>query len=482
MLLSRLSADLAERLDAGDPTILQVTQDSRAVRPGALFVALPGTHADGLNFVPDALAKGAVAVLGGPALAQKPLPVPRLAAKDPRHALALVAARWSGRQPATTVAVTGTSGKTSVVNFVRQIWTALGVPAASLGTLGLIAPGILRDSGLTTPDPLALHAMLAEIAAAGIEHAAIEFSSHALDQHRVDGVAIRAAAFTNLSRDHHDYHGTEAAYLAAKLRLMEELVPADGAIVADADIPQFPALAAIAARRGIRLIDHGRAGSTIRLLEQTPAAHGQRLRLLAEDREYLIETKLVGAFQAANLMTAAGLVMATGTPAAEVLPKLGALGGAPGRMELVGATAAGAPVFVDYAHKPGALEQALRALRPHTAGRLAVVFGCGGDRDAGKRPLMGEIAAREADLVIVTDDNPRTEDPALIRNAVLAGCPGAVEIGDRRAAIAAGVTQLRAGDSLLVAGKGHETYQIIGSTKHPFDDAAVVGELLAGAR
>lgn len=479
MLLSRLAGDLGRIVGGADPDITGVSLDSRKVLPGALFAAMAGSREDGLRFVPDALSRGAIALLGDERVAALDLPLARVVSPDPRRALALLAARWHGLQPAVTVAVTGTSGKTSVVGFVRQLWSLLGHKAASLGTLGLIAPGMEQESGLTTPDPLELHAMLAELARAGVDHAAIEFSSHALDQRRVDGVRLSAAAFTNLSRDHYDYHGTEAAYLAAKLRLFEELLPAGGAIVVDADIEQYPLLAAIARARGLRLIDHGRAAQALRLLEQTPLPHGQRLRVAAGGHEFTIDSALVGTFQAANLLTAAGLALATGAEVGSVLPMLGLLHGAPGRMELVAQTRSGAAVFVDYAHKPGALEQALKALRPHARGRILVAFGCGGDRDTGKRPLMGEIAARNADLVIVTDDNPRTEDAALIRQAVMAGCPGAVEIGDRRRAIAHALSLLRAGDVLLVAGKGHETYQIIGTEKHPFDDAAVVRDLLA---
>jgi len=474
--LSTLAAEVA-RLEGPDREVAGLALDSRKVRPGDLFAALPGARADGLAFAEAAVTAGAVAVLGDERLRARPLGVPVLVAADPRAALARIAARFFGEQPKIVVGVTGTSGKTSVAGFTRQLWRKLGHRAASLGTLGIVGPGFERPGSLTTPDPIELHRDLAALARNGIDRLAMEVSSHALDQRRVEGVRFAAAAFTNLSRDHLDYHGTTEAYLAAKLRLFEELLPPGADVVVNADAEEATALAAIARDRGLELLDFGRTAGRLRLVEQTPLAAGQRLELRLDGRAVTVETRLVGAFQAHNLLAALGLALATGAPF-EAVFLLGELEGAPGRMQHVADHPAGAAVYVDYAHKPDALRQALEALRPHCAGRLHLVFGCGGDRDAGKRPLMGAIAARLADRVIVTDDNPRSEDPAEIRRAILEACPAALEIGDRRAAIAAALDGLGAGDVLLVAGKGHETYQIVGDTVLPFDDAAVVRELL----
>lgn len=477
MRLSSLAADLA-RLIGQDREVTGLALDSRAVRAGDLFAALPGSRVDGTGYAAAAVRAGAAAVLGDRRLLDQPLGVPLLVAADPRAALARIAARFYGAQPRQLVAVTGTSGKTSVAGFTRQLWQGLGRQAASLGTLGVVAPGLERPAPLTTPDPISLHATLAELARAGVGHAVLEVSSHALDQRRVDGLALVAAAFTNLSRDHLDYHGTMEAYLAAKLRLFEELLPAGAVAVLNADIPEAEAIAAIARRRGLEVLDFGRAARRLCLVGQTALPHGQHLELVLDGRRRTVETALIGAFQAHNLLAALGLVVATGEPIEAAAGLLGGLSGAPGRMQHVADHPSGAGVYVDYAHKPDALAQALTALRPHARARLHVVFGCGGDRDAGKRPEMGAIAARLADRVIVTDDNPRSEDPAAIRRAILAACPGAIEIGDRRAAIAAALDGLGEGDLLLVAGKGHETYQIVGETVSPFDDSAVVRELL----
>lgn len=479
MRLSTLAAELA-RMVGPDVEISGLALDSRATRPGDLFAALPGSRVDGSGFVATAVAAGAAAVLVGPGPLEPPPAVPLLVAEDPRAALARIAARFFGPGPERLVAVTGTSGKTSVAGFARQLWQRLGRPAASLGTLGILAPGIERPGSLTTPDPISLHASLAELARAGVTRAALEVSSHALEQRRVDGLELAAAAFTNLSRDHLDYHGSIDTYRAAKLRLFAELLPEGAGAVVNADAPEAAAIAAIAGRRGLRLLAYGRSADRLRLVAQAPLATGQRLELRLDGRPLTVETALIGAFQAHNLLAALGLVVAAGEPLEAAAAHLPVLEGAPGRMQHVAGHPRGAAVYVDYAHKPDALAQALQALRPHTRGRLHLVFGCGGDRDAGKRPEMGAIAARLADRVIVTDDNPRTEDPAAIRRAILEGCPGAVEIGDRRAAIAAALDGLGAGDLLLIAGKGHETYQIVGTAVLPFDDAAVVRELLGG--
>lgn len=480
MRLSTLAPETA-RLVGADRSVSGLALDSRSVRPGDLFAALPGSRNDGLAFVDAALAAGAVAILGDVRLLERAWPVPVLVAADPRAALARIAARFFGGQPAFVAGVTGTSGKTSVVGFTRQLWAKLGHRAASLGTLGLVGPEGTRPGALTTPDPIALHRVLAELARDRVDRLAMEVSSHALDQRRVEGVRFAAAAFTNLSRDHLDYHGTMEAYRAAKLRLFAELLPEGAAAVVDADLPEAEAIAAIARERRLALLDYGTRARRFRLLDQTPHASGQRLRLALDGREVLVESRLVGPFQARNLLAALALVVASGESPAAAAEHLVALEGAPGRMQHVADHPRGAAVYVDYAHKPEALRAALDALRPHCAGRLHLVFGCGGDRDAGKRPLMGAIAAERADSVIVTDDNPRSEDPARIRRAILEACPGAVEIGDRRAAIAAALEDLRAGDVLLIAGKGHETYQLVGDAVLPFDDAAVVRELLGAA-
>jgi len=480
----RLSAllDPGVRLEGAagrDVEITGLSADSRTIEPGALFAALPGSRTDGRRFIADAIARGAAVVLAGPDLAGSELGVPLLLDPDPRRRLALMAARWSGRQPRCIVAVTGTSGKTSVAGFARQLWNHLGHPAASLGTLGLIAPGGRSATGLTTPDPVRLHALLAELATAGIDHLALEASSHGLDQRRLDGVRLLAAAFTNLSRDHFDYHGTFEGYLAAKRRLFSELLPPGGTAVLNADQPEFESLATVCRERGIAVLDYGRRAQRLRLLQRQPRADGQALELSIDGRRHQVAIRLVGAFQAANLLAALGLVLASGADAEDAAGLLERLEGAAGRLELIGVHPCGAPIFVDYAHKPDALAQVLDALRPHTDGRLAVMFGCGGDRDPGKRPVMGEIAAARADLVFVTDDNPRSEDPAAIRRAILEACPGAIEIGDRRAAIRAAVEELRTGDALVVAGKGHETGQIVGDVVLPFDDAVEVRAALA---
>jgi UDP-N-acetylmuramoyl-L-alanyl-D-glutamate--2,6-diaminopimelate ligase len=467
-------SDGAEVSGQAEARISGLTADSRAVQPGWLFAALPGSRADGARFVADAVGRGAAAILGGPELRDLSLPVPVVIDALPRRRLALMAAAFFGRQPRTVAAVTGTNGKTSTAVFTAAIWRRLGRPAASLGTLGLDAPGRHEPGSLTTPDPIVLQRLAAELAAAGIEHLVLEASSHGLAQHRLDGLRIRAAAFTNLTRDHHDYHGSVDAYREAKRRLFAELLEPSGVAVLNADVPEFELLAADARARGIEVLDYGRAARRLRLLDQVPLAHGQRVELEIEGVRATVELPLVGAFMAANALAALGLVLGTGGGRQAAVDALAGLEGAPGRMQLVARHPSGAATFVDYAHTPDALEQALRALRPHAAGRLVVVFGCGGDRDAGKRPVMGRIAASLADRAIVTDDNPRGEDPALIRAAVLAAAPGAIEIGDREAAIRAGFAGLEAGDVLLVAGKGHETGQTVAGVTRPFDDTALL--------
>jgi UDP-N-acetylmuramoyl-L-alanyl-D-glutamate--2,6-diaminopimelate ligase len=474
--IMRVSAPLAW----ADLNVASVTADSRAVGPGALFVAIPGTRQDGRAFIGQAVAAGAVAVLA-PSGTSWPQDVPcrpLIEDAEPRRALALAAAVLAGRQPRQVVAVTGTNGKTSSVEFLRQIFASAGHRAASLGTLGLNAPGFPVGEGLTTPDPVSLARTLADLAACGIEHVAMEASSHGLDQFRLDGVRLTAGALTNLTRDHLDYHGTEAAYRAAKLRLFAVLLPPGTPVVANADMDgeTLRQLLQIATDRRLNLSTVGEAGSRIRLLRATPRPDGQILAIEALGHRREIGLRLPGRFQADNVLLAAGLALAMGE--ATALDHLEGLTGVRGRMELAARLPNGAAVYVDYAHTPDALERLLLALRPHTAGRLHLVFGAGGDRDRGKRPLMGASAARLADRAIVTDDNPRGEDPASIRGAILAACPGAVEIGDREAAIAAALSDLGPGDVLAVAGKGHEQGQTVAGIVHPFDDVSTVRRLV----
>ncbi len=474
--------------DRGEaPALSGLTADSRAVAPGFLFAALPGAKADGRTFIADAVARGAVAVLApaGTTWPEGVPPVPLLTAADPRRALALLAAGFHAAAPATLVAVTGTNGKTSTVDFLRQLWTLEGFRAASLGTLGLVAPGLPPGESLTTPDPVVLHAMLARLARAGVTHAAMEASSHGLDQRRLDGVRLAAAGFSNLTRDHLDYHGTMAGYRAAKLRLFDTLLPAGGTAVANADMDRetLLALRAVAALRGLRLLTVGEAGDDLRLLRQVPLPDGQELDIAAFGARGTVRLALPGRFQADNALLALGLALAAGMAADRALALLPRLAGVRGRMELAARLPNGAAVYVDYAHTPDALERLLAALRPHVApgARLHVLFGAGGDRDPGKRPLMGEAAARHADLVWVTDDNPRSENPAAIRRAVLAGCPAGIDAGDRAGAIAKALAALGPGDVLAVAGKGHESGQTIGGMTYPFDDASVVRGLVSGS-
>jgi UDP-N-acetylmuramoyl-L-alanyl-D-glutamate--2,6-diaminopimelate ligase len=463
------------RLGACD--ITGIAADSRKVKPGFLFVAVPGNKADGLSFVPQAVAAGAVAIM---AEREPETPLDGVAfvrAENVRRALALTAARFYPRQPSVIAAVTGTSGKTSVAAFTRQIWAALGCEAASIGTIGLVTPREEIYGSLTTPDPIELARTLDRLAEDGITHLAMEASSHGLDQHRIDGVRVTVGGFTNLTRDHMDYHATEEAYLAAKLILFERIVVAGGAAVIAADNAHADEVISAAAARGLRVIAVGRHAVGIRLLGADVDGFSQTLRLEHDGKAYRVRLPLVGTFQVENALVAAGMAIATGSGAARVFAALEGLEGARGRLELIGQRN-GAPIFVDYAHKPDALEKALEALRPYARRKLIVVFGAGGDRDQGKRPLMGAIAAAKADAVIVTDDNPRSEDPAAIRAAILAAAPGASEIGDRGEAIRSAVCGLQPGDVLLVAGKGHESGQIVGDRILDFSDHEAVAAAL----
>ncbi len=451
-----------------------LTADSRAVEPGFLFAALPGSRAHGRDFIAEALQRGAVAVLADPGTA---LPQPEAAIlitdTNPRRRLSLMAAVFYGAQPRIIAAVTGTSGKTSTVAFARQIWSALGLEAASLGTLGLVRPGGEEYLSLTTLDPVALHQRLAELAEGGVDHLAIEASSHGLDQYRLDGIRLAAAAFTNISHEHLDYHGSMAAYFAAKKRLFAELLPMGAPAVLNADAPEYSELESLLRGRGCPVLSYGCSGGALCLEHQKAVEGGQELTLRIEGARHDVLFPVPGDFQAMNALAALGLVIATGGDPARATEALVALTGVRGRIEHVATHPSGARIYVDYAHKPDALETVLKALRPHAPGRLVVVFGCGGDRDRAKRPLMGAIATRLSDRVIVTDDNPRTEDPAAIRREILGGAPQAVEVGDRGEAIRVAVAGLEPGDLLLIAGKGHETGQIVGAKVLPFDDAVV---------
>ncbi|HUK60864.1 MAG TPA: UDP-N-acetylmuramoyl-L-alanyl-D-glutamate--2,6-diaminopimelate ligase [Stellaceae bacterium] len=458
----------------GDPEITGLTSDSREAKAGDLFAALSGTRTDGTRFIGEAIAKGAAAVLTSDGAAASALPVPVIVDPAPRRRLALIAARFHAPQPKTIAAVTGTNGKTSVAVFTRQIWAQRGWRAASLGTIGIVGPDFERPGNLTTPDPVALHRELNGLARKGIDHVVVEASSHGLDQFRLDGLTLSAAAFTNLTRDHLDYHVDMSAYFAAKRRLFAELLPPGGTAVLNADGPEGRELAALGAARGQRVILFGRSGDAeLRLLGAEPEGAGQRITIDAFGSRSTLLLPLIGTFQAMNALAALGLAVATGVPVDVAVSALKQLEGAPGRMEHVATRATGAPIIVDYAHTPDALETALLALRSHCRGSLVVVFGCGGDRDPGKRPLMGAIAARLADSVIVTDDNPRSEDAASIRRAILAACPRAREIGDRATAIRDGAAMLGPDDLLLLAGKGHERGQIVGARTLPFSDAEV---------
>jgi UDP-N-acetylmuramoyl-L-alanyl-D-glutamate--2,6-diaminopimelate ligase len=455
-----------------------IAADSRKVKPGDLFVAVAGTKDDGSRFVGPAVAAGACAIL-----AEKvpPVPLPDNVAfvrvGNARRALALAASRFFREQPGTIAAVTGTSGKTSVAAFTRQIWEATGERAASIGTIGLVTPTRQVYGSLTTPDPIALHRSLAGLANEGVTHLVLEASSHGLDQYRLDGVRLAAGAFTNISRDHLDYHPTLEAYLAAKLRLFSDLVHPRGAAVIVADHEHAGAVIAAARQRRLRLLTVGRRGEGIRLKGNAIDGFAQVITVTHAGTDYTVRLPLVGDFQIENALTAAGLAIATESEPRAAFAALEALKGARGRLDLAGARE-GAPIFVDYAHKPDALAKALDALRPYASGRLIVVFGCGGDRDAGKRPMMGAIAAEKADRVVVTDDNPRSEQPAVIRAAILKAAPGAIEIGDRGEAIARTIADLRRGDVLLIAGKGHETGQIVGNQTLPFSDHDAVAAAL----
>jgi UDP-N-acetylmuramoyl-L-alanyl-D-glutamate--2,6-diaminopimelate ligase len=465
---------------AGETAVTGLAVDSRAVKPGDLFFALAGTKTDGARFIDQAIASGAVAI-AGEHLPQGDGRVSLVATPNPRRALALAAARFYPRQPAVIAAVTGTSGKTSVAAFTRQIWQRLGHASASIGTIGLVSPKRTVYGSLTTPDPIALHRQLDEIAGEGVTHLALEASSHGLDQHRLDGVRVSAGGFTNLTRDHMDYHPTVEHYRDAKLRLFREYIAKYRAAVISADHDSSQAVIDAASERKLRIMTVGRKGdgtNGIRLANAYIDGFAQKLTVEHAKKTQELRLPLVGEFQIENALVAAGLAIGTGSEPDQVFAALEHLVGAKGRLERVGERN-GAPIFVDYAHKPDALAKALQALRPYAKRKLVVVFGAGGDRDAGKRPLMGEIAAENADSVIVTDDNPRSENPAAIRSAILSAAKGASEIGDRAEAIRIAISDLQPGDALLIAGKGHETGQIVGDRTLPFSDHEAAAAALA---
>lgn len=466
---------------AADAPVTGMAIDHRKVAPGCVFGAFRGARFNGEDFIGAAVAAGAVAIVARPDARVEG--AVHIADAEPRRAFARIAARFFDRFPQTCVAVTGTNGKTSTVELTRQLWHMAGHPAASIGTLGVTTAQDRVVTGLTTPDIVTFLANMSGLAAEGITHAAFEASSHGLDQYRTEGLPVRAGAFTNLSRDHLDYHGTMAAYHAAKLRLATEVVDDDGAMVVWADDPAAAAFVDAAKARGLTLIRVGATGNEVRLVSRTPTPLGQTLELTGALGDVRVDLPLIGAYQAANALVAAGLVLATGGDASATVRALARLQPVRGRLERAAISRHGAPIYVDYAHTPDAVAAALDALRPHARGRLIIVIGAGGDRDVGKRPEMGRIAAAKAEVVIVTDDNPRGEDPAAIRAAVRAGAPDAREIGDRRDAIAAAIAEAGTDDIVCIAGKGHEQGQIFGAGDNQriiaFDDVAVARECAA---
>jgi UDP-N-acetylmuramoyl-L-alanyl-D-glutamate--2,6-diaminopimelate ligase len=469
---------LGALIGSGDDTdVTGFAIDHRKVAPGTVFGAFRGSLVNGEDFIPAAVDRGAVAVVARPEV-----PVAgavHVAAEEPRRDFARLAARFFAPFPKTVVAVTGTNGKTSSVELCRQLWRMAGHPSASIGTLGVTTADDQVGTGLTSPDIVTFLANMAGLAKMGIGHAAYEASSHGLEQYRSEGLSVRAAAFTNFSRDHLDYHGTMQAYFGAKMRLFGEVVERDGTAVVWADDASSAEVVRRCEGRGLRVLTVGTKGDALRLVARETTELGQKLTIEAAGKRHVVTLALIGAYQAANALTAAGLVVATGGELGQTLSNLSRVHPVRGRLERAVITRAGAPVYVDYAHTPDAIESAIEALRPHTAGRLITVFGAGGDRDVGKRAEMGAVAARLSDLVIVTDDNPRSEDPAAIRRGILVGAAGAREVPGRREAILAAVAEARSGDIILLAGKGHEQGQIVGDRILPFDDVTVARECAA---
>jgi UDP-N-acetylmuramoyl-L-alanyl-D-glutamate--2,6-diaminopimelate ligase len=459
-----------------DSTVTGFAIDHRKVAPGSVFGAFKGALFNGEEFIPQAVDRGAVAVVARP---EADATVPLIGDDNPRRRFAELAAKFYAPYPDTVVAVTGTNGKTSTVEMTRQIWRMTGHRSASIGTLGVTTSDDQVKTGLTTPDIVTFLNNMAGLKRMGISHVAYEASSHGLDQHRAEGVPLDAAAFTNFSRDHLDYHETMDAYFEAKTRLFDELLPPGKPAVIWTDDPKSEEVIERASARGHRVMTVGRSGETIRLVQQTPTPLGQALLLEHDGRSLKLSLPLIGAYQSANVLVAAGLAMATGVNFDRVFSAMQRVAPVRGRLERAVISREGVPVYIDYAHTPDALEAAIAALRPHVEGRLITVFGAGGDRDQGKRPEMGAVATRMSDVVIVTDDNPRSEDPASIRAAIMAAAPGATEVGGRREAIAEAIRMAKAGDIVLVAGKGHETGQIVGDRVLPFDDALVARECAA---
>lgn len=482
MTLSWLLHGIAELPEGAGATLVSgLASDSRRIRQGEVFAALAGVEADGAAFVQSAIDNGAVAIVAArnAGLPDK-LTVPVAVCDNPRLALALMAARLYARQPDVMVAVTGTNGKTSVASFVRQIWGVLGLSAASIGTVGIVSPTATQKLSHTTPDPVEIHAALAALSKQQVSHVALEASSHGLAQYRLHGVRFAAAGFTNLTRDHLDYHKTFEAYLDAKMMLFEEVLSEGASAIVNSDMPEAGDIMARCRSRGLVVSSVGRSGTGLKLVSAQRQGFGQLLEIKGQEGSYTVYLPLVGDFQAENALMAVGLVVAAGGSEPHAMRALEQIQGASGRLELVATTSAGAPVFVDFAHTPDALEHVLRSLRPYASGRLQVVFGAGGDRDPGKRPEMGKVVAEHADIAIVTDDNPRSEDPAVIRSAIMAACPDALEIGDRAQAIQYAVDNLAPGDVLVVAGKGHETGQTVGKKVIPFSDQEAVLTCVAG--
>lgn len=463
-----------------DPDIKGITADSREVKDGFIFAALPGEKQNGADFIPEAIKKGASVIL----TTNPPPPLPTdidpkkcliLADGNPRKKLAEMASFYYPKQPPQIAAVTGTNGKTSVCSFLRQIWEMQSKKAASIGTMGVIAKDIPFQKTLTTPDPVSLHKCLHELTLKHVHAVAMEASSHGLAQHRLDGIRLTAAAFTNLTRDHLDYHGSMNAYLQAKARLFSDLLSINSPAVINADLPESDLIRAFCMGP---VISYGQKGKEICLHDTIPEANGQHLRLSIMGQRYNVFLPLSGHFQAMNALCALGLAIATGSDPFSAVSTLEKLNVVAGRLEHIGTTAKGGDIYVDFAHTPDGLETVLKSIKPHCEGRLIVLFGCGGDRDPGKRPLMGQIAEKHANHIIVTDDNPRSEDPALIREAIMEACPKADNIGDRKEALKTAFHMLKKGDILIAAGKGHETGQIIGTKTYPFDERAFLKDLL----
>ena len=478
LLLSELArADTGAHLINQDPEITGLTADSRTVKPGYLFAALPGAQSDGRDFIKDALSRGAAAILAptGTGLPPAAIDIPMINVENPRRSLALFAGRYFSRQPRITAAVTGTNGKTSVAWFTHHIWKHLGHRSAAVGTLGITTAttDTANSLGLTTADPVTLHHELKSLADDGVDHVVLEASSHGLEQSRLDGVNLAAGAFTNLSCDHLDHHGTMDDYRAAKLHLFDHLLPDDATAVLNSDSDDFPAFSSISRARGLKVIAYGRTAKEICIEKIKAKPDSQQLSIRTLGKRYDFDLNMPGLFQAQNVLCALGIAIACGDDPEKIIALLPELRSPPGRLELVGNTPKGAPVYIDYAHTPDALMSLLEALRQHTAGKLSIVFGCGGDRDKSKRPQMGAIAHDLADRTYITDDNPRSEIPGTIRGEILANCPNAVEIGDRADAIHRAITDLLPDDVLVVAGKGHETSQVFSKQVLPFEDTAV---------